>query len=206
MVNFNRLAAKISCRVWGSTTANFNGFRVLASLLHRCRSTEVNQTLHNVWPSHGLVHYIYIFGLLPLTEFCQVQNLLCIQVLLSPILTVLLHGTRPVGVSQTAAFSRGCHLYLAGRSSCWPLAHILVNFSCNMYLGTVCLLCRKLYILLSTSSSLVLRCVWSCIDLHVNNVETKQLSEGRKWHLEVFLLQSISWRAKMSSGRLWHSN
>ena len=47
------------------------GFRVLASLLHRRWSTEVNQTLHDVWPSPGLVHYIYIFrGCCPLTEFC----------------------------------------------------------------------------------------------------------------------------------------
>jgi len=49
--------------------ANFNGFRVLASLLHRCRSPETNQTLHNVWPSPGLVHYLYIFGSCPLMEF-----------------------------------------------------------------------------------------------------------------------------------------
>jgi len=42
--------------------ANFNGFRILASLLHRRRSTEFNQTLHNVWPSLGLVLYLYIFG------------------------------------------------------------------------------------------------------------------------------------------------
>jgi len=39
--------------------------------------------------------------LLPLTEFFQVQNLLCIQVLHSPILAALLHGTQAVGVCQT---------------------------------------------------------------------------------------------------------
>ena len=60
MVNFGPLAAEIGQRVWG-TPANFNGFRALASL-HRRRSTEVNQSLHDVWPSLGLVHYIYIFG------------------------------------------------------------------------------------------------------------------------------------------------
>ena len=37
--------------------ANFNGFRVLASLLHQRRSTEVNHALHDVCPSPGLVHY-----------------------------------------------------------------------------------------------------------------------------------------------------
>jgi len=59
MVNFGPLAAEIGLPVWG-TQANFNGFRVLASLLHRRRSTEVNQTFHDVWPSPGLLHYIYI--------------------------------------------------------------------------------------------------------------------------------------------------
>jgi len=43
MVNFGQLAAKIGWRVWG-TPANFDGFRVLASLLHRRRSEEVNKT------------------------------------------------------------------------------------------------------------------------------------------------------------------
>ena len=61
MVNFGPLAAEIGPVVWG-TLANFNAFRVLAALLQRRRSTEANQTLHGVWPSPGLVHYIYIFG------------------------------------------------------------------------------------------------------------------------------------------------
>jgi len=100
MVNFGPLTAEIGWQVWGTRT-NFNGFRILASLLHRRRSTKVNQTLHDVWPSPGLVHYIHFRGLFPLTEFCQVQNSLCVQVLRSPILAALLHGTRAVGVSQT---------------------------------------------------------------------------------------------------------
>ena len=69
MVNFGALVAEIDSLVWG-TQANFNGFRVLASLLQRRRSTEANQTLHDVWPSPRLVHYIYIFaGSCPVTEF-----------------------------------------------------------------------------------------------------------------------------------------
>jgi len=36
---------------------------------------------------------------------CHVQNSVCVQVLRSAILTALLHGTRPLGVSQT--FRRG---------------------------------------------------------------------------------------------------
>ena len=74
MVNFGRLAAEIVSLVWG-TPANFNGFRVLASLLQRRRSKEANQTLHNVWSLPGLVDYIYIFGgCCSVMEFCQVQK------------------------------------------------------------------------------------------------------------------------------------
>jgi len=40
------------------------------------------------------------------------------------VLAALLHGTLVVGVSQTAAFNRGRHLYSAGRPSRWALAHI----------------------------------------------------------------------------------
>jgi len=88
------LAAEIVSLVWG-TPANFNCFRVLASLLQRRRSTEANQTLQGVWPLPGLVHYVYIFrGSCLITEFCQVQNSLRIlQVLRSRILIVLMHGT-----------------------------------------------------------------------------------------------------------------
>jgi len=42
MANFGPLTAEIGSRVWG-TPANFNGFDVLASFLHRRRSTEANQ-------------------------------------------------------------------------------------------------------------------------------------------------------------------
>jgi len=55
------LAAEIVSLVWG-TPASFNGFRVLASLLRRRRSTEANQTVHDVWLSLARLHYIYIFG------------------------------------------------------------------------------------------------------------------------------------------------
>jgi len=48
MANFGPLTAEICWRVWG-TPANFNGFRILPSLLQRCRSPEANQTLHDIW-------------------------------------------------------------------------------------------------------------------------------------------------------------
>ena len=101
MVNCGPLAAEIGLPVW-STPANFNGFRILPSLLQQRHSPEANQTLHNVWPSPGLVHYICIFGgSCPLMEFCTVQNSLYVKVLRSLILAVLLHSTPAAGVSQT---------------------------------------------------------------------------------------------------------
>jgi len=95
------------------TIATFNRFRVLASLLQRHRSMEANQTLRDVWPSAGLLHYIYIFGgSCPVTEFFQVQNSLWVQTLRSPIFAALLHGTRVVGVSQTFRRSAGDATYI----------------------------------------------------------------------------------------------
>jgi len=44
MVNFGPLAALIDPIVWG-TPANFNGFRVLAELLHGSQVVSVSQTL-----------------------------------------------------------------------------------------------------------------------------------------------------------------
>jgi len=70
-----------------------------------------------------------------MTEFCQVQNSLYVQVLRSPILATLLHGTRAAAVSQTCGvvqgmellnFLRRHHPYSAGRPSRWASAHILV--------------------------------------------------------------------------------
>ena len=74
MVNFGPLAAEIVSLVWG-TPGTFNGFRVLAALLH---------------------------------------------------------GTLVVGVSQTAALTRGRHLYSAGRPLHWALAHISSCLSLNV--------------------------------------------------------------------------
>jgi len=100
MVNFSLSASEIFSLIWG-TPANFNGFRILPSLLQRRRSPEANQTLHDVWPSPGLLHCIHFRGLLSLTECCPVKNSLYVQVLPSRILATLLHGTPAAGVSQT---------------------------------------------------------------------------------------------------------
>jgi len=99
MVNFSPATARICWRVWG-TPANFNGFRILASLLQRRRSLQANQALHDVWLSPGLVYYIYIFwGSCPLTEFFPAAKFTF--VLHSPILAALVFGTGVMRVSQT---------------------------------------------------------------------------------------------------------
>jgi len=101
MANFGQLTAEICLSVSG-IPGNFNGFRVLPSLLQRRRSPKANQTLQDVWPSPALAHYIYIsWGSCTLTKFCPVQYSLYVQVLRSPILAALLHGTQGAGVSQT---------------------------------------------------------------------------------------------------------
>jgi len=75
VLNFSLLTADICWRVWG-TPANFNGFRVLASLLQRRRSTEVDQSLHCVRPCPGLrilyIHFRQLLspdGILPRAKF-----------------------------------------------------------------------------------------------------------------------------------------
>jgi len=152
VVNFGPLTAEICWRVWG-TPANFNGFRVLASLLQRRRSPEANQTLHDVWPSLGLVRYIYTFGdCCSLTEFCPVQNSLYVQVLRSLLLTALLHGTPAAGVSQTlrrgtrngtTELSQRRHLYSAGRPLRWASAHISSLFLTFMLVALILATCTE---------------------------------------------------------------
>jgi len=46
MVNFGPLTAEIGSGVWG-TSANFNGFRILAALLHGSQVVSVSQTLQH---------------------------------------------------------------------------------------------------------------------------------------------------------------
>jgi len=52
-------------------------------------------------------------------------------------LAALLHGTRVLGVSQTAALNRGHHQCSAGWPSRWALAHIsssfLFHLPCNNF-------------------------------------------------------------------------
>jgi len=83
MVNLGLLTAEICWRVW-ATPVNFDGFHVLPSLLQRRHLPEANhnETLRDVWPSPGLVHYIHSFGIsCLLTEFCHMQNSLSVHLL-----------------------------------------------------------------------------------------------------------------------------
>ena len=118
MVNFGPLAADIGPVVRGTPT-NFNGFRVLALLLQRRRSPEANHTLHDVWPLPGLVDYIIYFRrLLPVTEFCHLQNSMCVlQVLRSPIGIAAARHSSSGREHNFASWSTGRHLYSAGRPS-----------------------------------------------------------------------------------------
>jgi len=135
LANFGRLT-EFGLPVWG-IPANFNGFRVLSSVLQRRRSPEANQTLHDVWPSPPLVHYIHFGGLLPLTGFCPVQNSLYAQsgVLLywPRYCTALQQRTsaKLCGVVQGTElrkFLRRRHIYSAGRPLRWASAQILVPY------------------------------------------------------------------------------
>jgi len=56
MVNFGPVTAEICSGVWG-TPANFNGFGVLAALLHGTLVVGVSQTLAG-WPSRWALTHI----------------------------------------------------------------------------------------------------------------------------------------------------
>jgi len=88
IMNNGPIAAEIDWRVWDSP-ANFNGFRVLASLLQRRHSTEANQTARCLAISWARTHF---GGSCPLREFFQLQSSHCVHVLRSRILAALLHA------------------------------------------------------------------------------------------------------------------
>ena len=54
-------SAEIGWRVLANPSKFQRVSRVGFVILHRRRSMEANQTLHDVWPSPGLVHYIQIW-------------------------------------------------------------------------------------------------------------------------------------------------
>ena len=76
-VNFSPITAEIYWRVWG-TPANFDGFLVLASLLQRRRSPEANKLCTIFGRLLGWYATFTFLGSCPLSEFCQLQNSLCV--------------------------------------------------------------------------------------------------------------------------------
>jgi len=121
--------------------ANLNGFWVLASLLHRRRSVEVNKTLQVVWPSPGLVRYVFIFGgSCPLMKFasCKIHfaSKSCVLLYWQRYCAALKQwpSAKLCGMVQGMElrnFHRRCHLYSTGRPPCWASAHILVLRCCR---------------------------------------------------------------------------
>ena len=108
MVNFGTLAAEIDSfdwRVWG----HHSKFQRLSRRGFVTAATSLNGSQPNfarcLAVSWAGIDYLYIFGgCCPVTEFCQVQNSLCVlQVLHSPIFAALLHGTRAIGASHNFA-------------------------------------------------------------------------------------------------------
>jgi len=129
MVNFG----PISNRDWFTSLGHPSKFQRVSRVGFVTVPATLNggqPNLHYVWPSPGLVHYIYIFGgCYPLKEFRQVQNSLCVQVLRYLILAALLRGTRAVGVSQTAAW----YLHTTGGHG-HPVRHWAVELSSYSYM------------------------------------------------------------------------
>jgi len=113
-------------------------------LRHRRRSTDVNQTLHDVWPFPALVYYIYIFGgellppngILPPAKFT-----LCPGLAFSYIGSITaLHsisgasesfrrGTRN-GITELS--QRAPHIYSAKRPSRWASAYVVVYYRLSL--------------------------------------------------------------------------
>ena len=125
-MNVTPLTAEISSGVWNNP-ACFNGFRVLASLLHRHHSMEVNQSVHGVWLSPWLLHYInihtFLGELVPWRYSARCKIHFASKSLRFPILAALVHGTPAVGVGKT--LRRG----ILKRQGGHPVRHLAVELS-----------------------------------------------------------------------------
>jgi len=105
----------------------------------RC-SPEANQTLHDVWSSPGLVHYVYTFrGCCSLMEFCPMQNILYVQLLqFSYIGSVTAHHSSSGNQPNSAAWYREWNYWTFAEGGAPPIfgwaaitlgiGHILVCF------------------------------------------------------------------------------
>ena len=104
MVNFGPLTAEICWRVRG-TPANFNRFRVLASLL-QCSALLARgqpnfaRCLAISWAGRLPGIYTFLGAVAPWRNFARCKIHFESQVLCSPTLAALLHGTPGAGISQ----------------------------------------------------------------------------------------------------------
>jgi len=137
MVNLGSLKAEIVWRVW-STPGSQQISTGFASWLRYCtdvaqqRSTKLCTMFDRLL---GWYIILYIFGgSCSLTEFCQLQHSLYVQVLRSPVLAVLLHGARAVGVSQTlrrGIFTRQDDHPVQHWASICPVQYEFISFANN---------------------------------------------------------------------------
>jgi len=131
MVNFGPLDRLASL----GHPANFNVFRILASLYPYCSDVAQRKSTKLCTMFGSLLGWytLHFGGSCPLTEFWHVQNSLCVQVLPSFTLAALLRGPPAAGVSQTlrrgtrngiTELSQNAPPISAGRPSRWASAHI----------------------------------------------------------------------------------
>jgi len=76
MANFGPLTAEMSLPCSLGHRSKFQRVSRLALVTAATLLTEANQTLHDVWPSPGLVYYISLYiigGSCRLTEFCKIH-------------------------------------------------------------------------------------------------------------------------------------
>jgi len=136
MVNFGLLMAEICWRVWG-TPANFNGFCVLAALLHSTLVVGVSQTLWH-WTEgstyirqggHHVGHlptFLVIVGLIP----CQLKALQ--QEWTHN--TVTPSSMRTSAATVSVAIDNISVWVWVDHSSLWPRAYLLTTTTTDWFL------------------------------------------------------------------------
>jgi len=93
MVNFSSLLIEIGSLVWG-TPANFDGFHVLAALLHGTVVLGVSQTLRRWTRCH-----LYSAGRPSRWALAHISSMLCFSLKKKFFIMVLLPGVGPGPVS-----------------------------------------------------------------------------------------------------------
>jgi len=128
MLNFGPLMAKINWRVWDTQqiSTGFTHWLRYCTDIAQLTSTKLCTMLGRLLCWYAI--FTFSEALAPLTEFCQLRNSLCVQILLSYIGSVTARYSSTGRQANFVGLSRGCHLYLAGWPSPWASAHILVMY------------------------------------------------------------------------------